>query len=68
MHAAVDILGHLLAPHFSPADDQEEELAETIQEATGESVQLAYVDQAIAGAAGGRGREARHPAGGGQTR
>jgi transposase len=47
--AAVDTLGHLLALHVTPANEQEREhvgeLAETVQEATGESVELAYVDQ-----------------------
>jgi transposase len=49
VHAAVDTLGHLLALHVTPADEQDraqvEELAEAVQEATGESVELAYVDQ-----------------------
>jgi hypothetical protein len=47
----VDTLGHLLALHVTPANEQERELvgklAETVQEATGESVELAYVDQGI---------------------
>jgi transposase len=49
VHAAVDTLGHLLALHVTPASEQDraqvEELAEAVQEATGESVELAYVDQ-----------------------
>jgi transposase len=53
VHAAVDTLGHLLALHVSPADEQDREqvgeLAEAIQEATGESVELAYVDQGYTG-------------------
>ena len=53
VHAAVDTLGHLLALHVSPANEQERahvgELAEAIQEATGESVELAYVDQGYTG-------------------
>jgi transposase len=48
VHAAVDTLGHLLALHVTPASEQErsgvEELAGAVQEATGESVELAYVD------------------------
>ena len=40
VHAAVDTLGHLLALHVSPANEQEREyvsgLAEAVQEATGE--------------------------------
>jgi transposase len=51
--AAVDTLGHLLALHLSPADEQDREqvgeLAEAVQEATGESVELAYVDQGYTG-------------------
>jgi transposase len=53
VHAAVDTLGHLLALHVSPADEQDREqvgeLAEAVQEATGESVELAYVDQGYTG-------------------
>jgi transposase len=53
VHAAVDTLGHLLALHVTPANEQERELvgklAETVQEATGESVELAYVDQGYTG-------------------
>ena len=49
----VDTLGHLLALHVSPASEQEREhvgeLAEAVQEATGESVELAYVDQGYTG-------------------
>ena len=50
---AVDTLGHLLALHVTPADEQEraqvEALAEAVQEVTGESVELAYVDQGYTG-------------------
>src|SRR5215203_4670116 len=54
VHAAVDTLGHLLALFLTPANEQERawvgELAEAVQEeATGESVELAYVDQGYAG-------------------
>jgi transposase len=53
VHAAVDTLGHLLALHVSPADEQDREqvgeLAEAVQGATGESVELAYVDQGYTG-------------------
>src|SRR3712207_4259027 len=53
VHAAVDALGHLLALHVTPANEQERarvgELAEAVQEATGESVGLAFVDQGYAG-------------------
>jgi transposase len=54
IHAAVDTLGHLLALHVTPANEQDRsqvaELAEAVQEATGESVELAYVDQGYTGA------------------
>lgn len=55
LHMAVDTLGHLLALHVTPAnvDDRAEigRLADAIQEATGESVTLAYVDQGYSGEA-----------------
>src|SRR4028118_1355393 len=54
LHAAVDTLGHLLALHVTPADEQDRpqvgELA-AVQEVTGEAVDLAYVDQGYTGAA-----------------
>src|SRR5215207_10295023 len=53
VHAAVDTLGHLLALRVTPASEQDreqvEKLAEAIQEATGDSVELAYVDQGYTG-------------------
>jgi transposase len=53
VHTAVDTLGHLLALHVSPAHEQDREhvgrLAQAVQEATGESVELAYVDQGYTG-------------------
>ena len=53
VHAAVDTLGHLLALRVSPAneDDRKEvgKLSEEIQQATQESVELAYVDQGYTG-------------------
>jgi transposase len=53
VHAAVDTLGHLLALRVSPANEDDrkelEKLSEEIQEATGENVELAYVDQGYAG-------------------
>jgi transposase len=55
VHAAVDTLGHLLALHVTPADEQDRArvgvLAEAVQEATGASVALASVDQAYTGEA-----------------
>jgi transposase len=51
--AAVDTLGHLLALQVTPADVQDraqvEALAAAVQEATGETVELAYVDQGYTG-------------------
>ena len=53
VHAAVDTLGHLLALRVSPANEDDrkevEKLSEEIQEATGENVELAYVDQGYTG-------------------
>ncbi len=53
LHAAVDTLGHLLALHVTPADEQDraqvERLAAAVQAATGESVEIAYVDQGYSG-------------------
>jgi transposase len=55
VHIAVDTLGHLLALKVTPANEQEraqvEALAEAVQKATGETVQLAYVDQGYTGEA-----------------
>jgi len=52
-HMAVDTLGHLLALHVTAADEQDRahvaKLAEDVQAATGESVELAYVDQGYTG-------------------
>src|SRR5262249_22859832 len=54
VHRAVDTMGHLLALHVTPANEQERDqvavLAKAVQEATGESVELAYVDQGYTGA------------------
>jgi transposase len=53
VHAAVDTLGHLLALHVTAADEQDRAqvgvLAEAVQQITGESVELAYVDQGYTG-------------------
>jgi transposase len=53
VHIAVDTLGHLLALKVTPANEQERaqvgELARAVQDATGESVELAYVDQGYTG-------------------
>ena len=53
VHMAVDTLGHLLAVHITPANEQERAqvapLCEAVQEATGETVRLAWADQGYTG-------------------
>ena len=53
VHLAVDTLGHLLALHVTPADADDRaqvgRLAEAVQAATGDHVDLAYVDQGYTG-------------------
>lgn len=53
LHLAVDTLGHLLALYVSPANEQDrahvEQLAQAVQEATSEHVELAFVDQGYTG-------------------
>ena len=55
LHMAVDTLGHLLAAHVTPANEQERaqvgELTQRVQEVTGQTVELAYVDQGYTGEA-----------------
>lgn len=55
LHAAVDTLGHLLALHVTPGDAQDRaqvgQLAAAVQKATGETVELAFVDQGYTGSA-----------------
>ena len=52
-HMAVDTLGHLLALHVTAADEQDRaqagKLAEEVQRQTGDSVELAFVDQGYTG-------------------
>jgi len=52
-HIAVDTLGHLLALYITPANEQDraqvEQLAEQVQEVTGQSVGVAFVDQGYTG-------------------
>jgi len=52
-HMAVDSLGHLLALHVTPANQQEraqvKKLAKQVQDATQQSVDLAFVDQGYTG-------------------
>jgi len=53
VHLAVDTLGHLLALTVTPANEQERAqvagLTEAVQEATGENVAVAFVDQGYTG-------------------
>lgn len=53
LHLAVDTLGHMLALHVTPAnaDDRAEvgRMAKAIQAATGDSVEVAFVDQGYTG-------------------
>jgi len=70
--AAVDTLGHLLALHVTAASEQDraqiDRLAEEVQQITGRSVELAYVDQGYTGSdCRRRGRTAWHPVGDRQT-
>lgn len=53
VHIAVDTLGHLLATAITPANEQERaqvaELAALVQQVTGQTVELAWVDQGYTG-------------------
>jgi transposase len=53
VHAAVDTLGHLLAVHVTPANEQERAqvgaLLAEVQQATGEKVTVAFADQGYTG-------------------
>lgn len=53
VHLAVDTLGHLLALYVTAADQQDRaqvaELAKRVQEETGETVEVAFVDQGYTG-------------------
>jgi len=55
VHMAVDTLGHLLALYVTPANEQDrqqvDELARQVQAVTGDTIQLAYVDQGYTGEA-----------------
>ncbi len=54
IHLAVDTLGHLLALRVTPADKQDRAqvgaLAQAVQETTGATVEVAFVDQGYTGA------------------
>jgi transposase len=64
VHMAVDTLGHLLAAHVTAANEQDRSqigpLAEKVQEVTGDTVELAYVDQAYTGEQAAQDAEAHH--------
>ena len=53
VHVAVDTLGHLLTLLVTPANEQDRaqvgQLAQDVQEATGQSVEIAFVDQGYTG-------------------
>src|ERR1700687_5970349 len=53
VHLAVDTLGHLLALHVTPANEQDRaqvgKLAQAVQDVTGHTVKLAFVDQGYTG-------------------
>lgn len=53
IHMAVDTLGHLLALHVTPANEQDRsqvgQLAQAVQDATKQSVKVAFVDQGYTG-------------------
>ncbi len=55
LHMAVDTLGHLLAARVTPANEQERaqvaDLAADVQAASGNTVNVAFVDQGYTGAA-----------------
>jgi len=50
---AVDTLGHLLAMHSTPANEQDraqvEELASAVQQVTDDNIEIAFVDQGYTG-------------------
>lgn len=52
-HIAVDTLGYLLALYVTPANEQDraqvQKLAQQVQEVTGQSVEVAFVDQGYTG-------------------
>jgi len=53
IHRAVDTLGHLLALHVTAANEQDRvqvaQLAEQVQDVTGDTVEVAFVDQGYTG-------------------
>ena len=53
VHAAVDTLGHLLALKVTPANEQDRaqvaDLSKALQQATGQNIEVAFVDQGYTG-------------------
>jgi transposase len=66
VHLAVDTLGHLLALRVTPANEQDRHqgavLPKPVQEATGDAVELAFVEQASTGQQAAQEAEAKHMA------
>ena len=64
VHMAVDILGYLLAAHVTAANEQDRcqvsTLAAKVQEVTGDSVVMAFVDQGYTGAQAAQDAAAHH--------
>ena len=64
VHTAVDTLGHLLAAHVTAANEQDRSqvtrLAATVQEVTGDAVEVAFVDQGYTGAHAAEDAQAQH--------
>lgn len=64
VHMAVDTLGNLLALLVTPANEQDRhqvtELAKQVQEVTGDSVELAFVDQGYTGQQAAEDAQAHH--------
>lgn len=63
VHLAVDTLGHLLALHVTPADAQDRAqvaaLAAAVQEVSGQTVEVAFVDQGYTGEAAAQAAQAQ---------
>src|SRR6266849_299528 len=61
VHLAVDTLGHLLSLHVTPANEQDRaqvgKLAQAVQDVTGHTVKLAFVDQGYTGNAAAQAAE-----------
>jgi transposase len=64
VHLAVDTLGHLLAAHVTAANEQDRSqvsaLAAKVQEVTGDTVEVAFVDQGYTGEQAAQEAQAQH--------